>query len=116
MTENSIFLISEIWLNSDKFEDFKIYRQKTIEILIKYNAEYIYHGHPFEWSRNQDGEKCPTGIEIFHFSNEEDIRKALEELNDSALKEEEAKIFNKVRSYLSKYAISKNWSELNLGK
>jgi hypothetical protein len=114
MTDNSIFLISEIWLKADKFEHFKIYRQKTMDILMKYDAEYVYHGHPFEWFRNQDEEECPTGIEVFHFRNEENIRKALEQLNDPALREEESAIFNKVRSYISRYEISKNWRETKL--
>jgi hypothetical protein len=109
MTEHSIFLVYEIWLNPEMFDRFKIHRQKTIDILMKYNAEYVYHGHPFEWSRNPDGEKNPTGVEIFHFNNEEDARKALEELNEPSLKNEEARIFIKVRSYLSRYAISPDW-------
>jgi hypothetical protein len=111
MDDNSIFLVSEIWLKPEKFDDFKVYRQITIDILIKYNAEYIYHGHAFEWVRNPDDEIHPTGIEIFHFPDKENAIKALQELNNSSLKEKESKIFNKVRSYLSRYAIPTGWKE-----
>ncbi len=111
MTEDSVFLISEIWLDPEMFGRFTAYRQKTMDILIRYNAEYVYHGHPFEWFRNPDAERCPTGIEIFHFKNEDDARKALEELNQSSLRKEEAGIFYKVRSYLSRYAISQSWRD-----
>ncbi len=36
MTEDSVFLVSEIWLDPEMFERFTIYRQKTMDILIKY--------------------------------------------------------------------------------
>jgi uncharacterized protein (DUF1330 family) len=106
MPEDPVFLVSEIWLKPESFERFKAYRQKTMDILIKHRAEYVYHGHPFEWFRNPEGDGHPTGIEVFHFHNEEDARKALVELNESTLKKEETELFLKVRSYLSRYAIS----------
>ena len=109
MTDESVFFVSEIWLDPKMFSDFKIYRQKTMDILIKYNAEYIYHGHPFEWMNNPDGDTLPTGIEIFHFRNIEDAQSAFKELNDPSLKKEELEIFDKIRSYFSKYAISGEW-------
>jgi hypothetical protein len=109
MTDESVFIVFEIWLNPGNFSDFKVYRQKTMDILIKYNAEYIYHGHPFEWVNNPDNDMLPTGIEIFHFRNIEDAQNVLKEINNPSLKADELKIFDKIRCYISKYAISGKW-------
>ncbi len=111
MTDESVFFVSEIWLSPGKFDDFKKYRLKTIDILQKYNAEYVYHGHPFEWFRNPDKDALPTGVEIFHFKNSDDAGKAFAELNDPLLKEEELKIFDRLRSYKSRFAISDSWNK-----
>lgn len=109
MTDNSVFMVSKIWLKPEMFEQFKIYRGKTLDILLRYNTEYIYHGHPFEWISGADFDRPPTGIEIFHFTDEDTARKALAELNDPSLKHDESLIFCKVRSYLSRYAIAADW-------
>ncbi len=110
MTDESIFLIAEVWLRPDRFDDFKSYRQKTMDIMIKHHAEYVYHGHPFEWIHNPDNEPIPTGMEVFRFPSAGDADRALEELNDPSLQSEMRAVFDRVRMYKSKYAISHSWN------
>jgi len=106
MTEESVFLISEIWLNPNKFEEFKTYRISMLDLLEKFNPEFIYHGHPFAWVSGASNEGLPTGIEICRFETEEVAKQALETLEKSGLSGEGAGLVEKKRSYLARYARS----------
>lgn len=106
MLEEEVFLVNECWLVSGSLEAFKEYRKKTIEILLDHGAEYAYHGHPFAWISNPTNEDVPTGIEVFRFENEAKARAALKLLGAPELEAEGRKVLGKVRSYLSKYAVT----------
>jgi hypothetical protein len=106
MREEEVFLVHECWLAAGSLEAFKEYRKKTIEILLQHGAEYAYHGHPFAWEANPGNEDVPTGIEVLRFENEAKARAALALLRAPELEAEGRKVLCKVRSYLSKYAVS----------
>ena len=106
MTNESIFLISELWLNQVKFEEFKAYRIRLLDILEKYNPEYVYHGHPFEWVLETDDGDVPTGIEVLRFETEVVARQALNAIMESGIMNEGRMIFKKIRCYLSKYELT----------
>jgi hypothetical protein len=106
MRDEEVFLVNECWLVSGTLDAFKEYRKKTIEALLQHGAEYAYHGHPFAWISNPADEDVPTGIEVLRFENEEKARAALTLLAAPELVAEGKKVLRKVRSYLSKYAVT----------
>lgn len=106
MWEEEVFLVTECWLVPGSLAAFKAYRKKTIEILLQHGAEYAYHGHPFAWVANPENEDPPTGIEVLRFENEAKARAALTLLRAPELEAEGRKVLRKVRSYLSKYAVT----------
>ena len=73
-------------------------------ILEKYNPEYIFHNHAFEWVYGGESKSHPTGIEIIKFENEKIARSAIAALDTAEIKEMENKVFGQVRCYLSRYA------------
>jgi hypothetical protein len=106
MQEEEVFLVNECWLVPGSLDAFKDYRKKTIEILLQCGVEYAYHGHPFEWVSNPEKEAVPTGIEVLRFENEAKARTALALLGTPELEAEGRKVLSRVRSYLSKYAVT----------
>ena len=101
-----VFLVNECWLHPGALEAFKAYRKKTIEILLQHGAEFVYHGHPFAWASEPTDDDVPTGIEILRFDDEGKARAALTALHAPALAAEGEKVFRKIRSYLSAYAMT----------
>ena len=101
---NKVFLVSEVWLKPGLFDRLKPYRIRVIEILERFDAEYIYYGHPFDWVFNADGSDFPTGIEIIQFPSEEIARKAIKMIRSDDLQKLQKEIFSRVRCYLSRYA------------
>ena len=97
MTNESIFMITEIWLNPTKFEEYKSYRTKFLDRLEKYNPEYVYHGHPFIWIFESGDGEVPTGIEVLRFETEEVAQQAIDDIKGSGLLGEGYMIFNKTR-------------------
>jgi uncharacterized protein (DUF1330 family) len=75
--QDKVFLVSEVWLKPGAFDRLKPYRIRVIEILERFEAEYIYYGHPFDWIFNTDGSDYPTGMQIIQFPSEEIARKAI---------------------------------------
>lgn len=104
MSEDSVFLVAEVWMIPGSFEKFKNYRKQINDILEKYRPEYIFHNHAFEWVRGGNGENYPTGIEVIRFENETIARAALAELTANELKDIEKEVFSRVRCYFSRYA------------
>ncbi|MDH5718340.1 MAG: hypothetical protein OEZ22_11995 [Spirochaetia bacterium] len=104
MTEESVFLIVEGWLIPGEFELFKKYRMKILDILEKYNPQYLFYSHAFEWVFNDTDEEYPTGIEVIEFKDEKSAKLAISELSAKEIKEFEKKVFKKVRCYLSRLA------------
>jgi hypothetical protein len=111
MTNESIFLITEIWLSQSKFEEFKSYRIRLLELIEKYKPEYVYHGHPFSWALETDDGAVPTGIEVLRFETEEVAKQALNAIKESGLLNERNKILEKSRCYLSKYEMT-SWKSV----
>ncbi len=102
--QDKVFLVSEVWLKPNAFNRLKPFRIRVIEILERFDAEYIYYGHPFDWVFNTDGSDYPTGIEIIQFPSEEIARKAIRIISSDDLLKLQKDIFSKVRCYLSRYA------------
>ena len=103
MTDESVFLVSEVWLDPGKFEEFKAYRIKVLDLLEKFNPDFVYNGHAFEWALGKDNGELPTGIEVCRFETEEMAKRALEAIEKSGLLNESNMLFNKVRCYLARY-------------
>lgn len=104
MTEEPVFLVTEVWLIPGAFGRFKDYRMEVNSILEKYGPQYIFYNHAFEWMFDGDEGTLPTGIEIVGFENEETARAALSELGRTEIKDMEKRVFSRVRCYLSRYA------------
>lgn len=102
--QDSVFLVSEVWLKPGAFDYLKSYRIQVIKVIEQFQAEYIYYGHPFEWIFNTDENEYPTGMEIVQFPSEETARKAIKLLSSEELLKSQKNIFSKVRCYLSRYA------------
>jgi uncharacterized protein (DUF1330 family) len=102
--QDKVFLVSEVWLKPGTFDCLKHYRIRIIEILERFEAEYIYYGHPFDWVFKADGSDYPTGIEIIQFPSGEIARKVIKIISSDDLLKLQNDIFSKVRSYLSRYA------------
>lgn len=102
--DEEVFLVVEVWLIPGRFDDFKRYRPRQVDLLLQHGAEYVYHGHPFEWVDSPDDSDLPTGIEVLRFPNEAAARAALALMDDADLRAEHAKVFRRVRMYLSRYA------------
>lgn len=104
MTEESVFLVTELWMIPGSFRRFKTYRMMVNDILEKYKPEYIFHNHAFDWVFGGNEGIYPTGIEIIRFKDEQTARAAIAALSKKEIKEMEKKVFSRVRSYISRYA------------
>ena len=104
ITNESVFLITEGWIIPGMFEEFKKYRIKVLDILKKYEPEFVFFSHAFEPVFGDDEEPLPTGMEVLGFDNEATARAAIAELSALEVKDEEQKVFSRVRSYLSRAA------------
>jgi uncharacterized protein (DUF1330 family) len=105
MENEEVFLVAESWLVPGMFARFKRFRVKAIDALLSFGAEYAYHGHPFEWVIGEEDD-LPTGIEVFHFSNELQARSAAKSLVE-LLDDPDAKAsVRKSRVYLSRHRAS----------
>ena len=102
--DDSIFLVTEIWVLPNSFSKLKIYRSKSIELLAPFNPVYIFHNHAIDWVYGGDNEQLPSGIEIVKFESEHVANTAVAALAISELKPMEKEIFTRIRSYFSKYA------------
>jgi uncharacterized protein (DUF1330 family) len=104
MDDNSVYLVTELWVLPNTFEELKTYRRIVNEILEEYRPEYIFHTHAFEWVYGGEGESYPTGIEVVKFENEEVARSAIAAIDTPELKIMESKAFERVRCYMSRHA------------
>ena len=104
MNDDTVFLVSELWVVPDSFQKLKTYRKITNDILEPHKPEYIFHNHAFEWVYGGEGESFPTGIEVVKFENETVARSAIAALDTSELKNMQAEVFSRVRCYFSRYA------------
>ncbi len=104
MDDNSVFLVTELWVLPGSFSKLKAYRKSINDIMEKYRPEYIFHNHAFDWVYGSEGESCPTGIEIVKFESEEIARSAIAAIDTPEFKKMEDEIFERVRCYLSRHA------------
>ncbi len=104
MSDDSVFLVTELWMIPGSFKKFKEYKIKVDNILEKYNPHYLFHNHPFERVFDANDETHPTGLGIIRFENENLARAAIDELSSNAVKALEKEVFYRIRSYLSRYA------------
>ena len=79
MKHEETFLVVESWLVPGRFAQFKQFRVKAMDCLLRLGAEYAYHGHPFEWVFGETAD-LPTGIEVFRFASEANAREAAKSL------------------------------------
>lgn len=103
-TEESVFLIIQVWLRPGSFDRLKSYRMKTLDVLEKYNAEFVFHNHPFEQVSGPMEGAIPDGMEVIRFPTEDLARSMLADLESAELKSMESEVFSKVQIYLSRYA------------
>jgi len=106
MAEESVFLVTEVWLLPGQFELLKDYRKRTLDVLSPYRPEFVFHNHGFEWVSDDNEGSIPTGMEVLRFDNEADARAAIADLSTPELKAMERRVFSRVRSYFSRYAPS----------
>jgi uncharacterized protein (DUF1330 family) len=106
--KDSVYLVTELWIFPDSFPQLKLYRKIVNDILEKYNPEYIFHNHAFEWVYGGECESYPTGIEIVKFESEKIARSAIAALDTTELKKMENEVFDRVRCYLSRHAFPDN--------
>ena len=104
MMDDSIFMLTEIWVLPNSFSELKKYRTKSIEILAPFKPVYIFHNHAFDWVYGGENEQLPSGIEIIKFESEHVANSAVAALAIPELKQLEKEIFVRIRSYFSKYA------------
>lgn len=104
IADEPVFLVSEVWLDPGKIEDFKSYRIKFLDLIDKFDPVFFYYGHPFEWALNVDEGMLPTGIEIWQFQTEKTAKNALDLVIKTGLLEDGKRIFSKVRCYLARQA------------
>jgi uncharacterized protein (DUF1330 family) len=104
IVEEAVFLVSEVWLNPGSPDDYRRHLGKVTEILRRHGAEYVYHGHPFEWVTSPTDDDLPTGMQVVKFEDEARARAVVALLGDPELRAESAKVFRRTRTYLCKYA------------
>ena len=114
MDDNSVYLVTELWVLPNAFAQLKNYRKRMNNILEEFKPETIFHNHAFEWVYGGEGESYPTGIEIVKFENEEIARRAIAALDTVELRAMENAVFSRVRCYLSRYALPEGLGERNL--
>lgn len=93
MSDNAVFLVTEVWIIPATFEKLKHYKRRLNAILEKYQAEIIFHNHAFEWVYDSADGDFPSGIEIIKFNNEQIARAALLDVAASELKSMEKELF-----------------------
>lgn len=102
MSDESTYLVWEIWLNPTKTEEFKVYRIRFFNLFEKFKPEYIFHGHPFTWTLETNEGELPSGIEVWRFETKEMANRALEAIETSGLLREGKMILEKSRCYLAR--------------
>jgi uncharacterized protein (DUF1330 family) len=105
MENEEVFLVAESWMVPGTFAHFKRFRVKAIDTLLRFGAEYAYHGHPFEWVIGEDDD-LPTGIEVFRFSSEVVARAAAKSLRELQDDPEAKASLRKSRLYFSRHRAS----------
>lgn len=104
MTDNNVFLFTEIWLKPGAVSELKAYRKRVLELLEEFEPEFIFHNHPYEWVLEPGEDDLPTGMDIIKFRSENIAKQAISKINAVEIKKQEQKIFYKIRSYLGRYA------------
>lgn len=110
--DEDVFLITEGWSIPGTFEKFKEYRIKVLDILEPFEPEFLFYSHGFEWTFDSADGDFPTGMEVVKFKDEKTARAAIAAIESSGIRAEEAEVFSKVRSYLSRRATQNNWKKM----
>jgi len=108
MSDESIYLVMELWVKPDSFNQLKIFKRRVNEVLNIYSPEHIHHSHAIEWVAGDLADELPAGIEIIKLQNRKMAMQAINDLNINELKDMEKKLFGRVRAYLSRIDFSEN--------
>ena len=87
MNRNTVYVISELWLDPNKIDEFKELRGQQIALFEKFSVEYVFSAHPYSWVYGNNEESVPTGISIMKLNSEVDAKRALEEMEKVGIAE-----------------------------